>query len=163
MNDSLQYALVTSSALPQQIGESRFYQELDKTQWLDLIDYSEELVETDKDQEILFLIVAKGTSDQIEEDENRRQQKEADKKRLVAEHEGLSDTLSVVEREKAQLKQELEEMRQALSEKTTELSSILDKELSEEEQERERLSAEATRQKSLRKRSVSLFNALYQK
>ena len=163
MTDSLQYALVTSSALPQEIAESRFYQSLDKTQWLDLVDYSTDLVQEDKDQEILFLIVAKGTSDQIDEDDARRAQKDADKKRLLREHEGLSEEFEEVLTERDRLLVELTEAKDELREKSTQLSDYLDKELSEEEAEEKRREAEAQRHKNLRKRSVSLFNALYEK
>ena len=60
----LQYALVTSSALPNEIQESEHYINIEKEQWLDLVDYSSELVKQDEEQEIIFLIVAKGTKEQ---------------------------------------------------------------------------------------------------
>ena len=61
---SLEYALVTSSSLPEKVQESSNYVTVDKAQWVDLVDYSQDLVEQDSSQRILFLIVAKGTSDQ---------------------------------------------------------------------------------------------------
>ncbi len=79
MQKDLQYALVTSSALPNEIQESEHYISIDKEQWLDLVDYSTEVVKTDESQEILFLIVAKGTEDQQEKDDNRRAQKEKER------------------------------------------------------------------------------------
>ena len=75
MQEELQYALVTSSALPSEIQESEHYIGLDKEQWLDLVDYSTEVVKADEKQEILFLIVAKGTTEQQAEDDLRRQSK----------------------------------------------------------------------------------------
>jgi len=69
---SLNYALVTSSSLPEEVKNSSHYMEVDKAQWLDLVDYSNDLVEHNPDQKILFLIVAKGTPEQEEEDARRR-------------------------------------------------------------------------------------------
>ena len=66
---SLEYALVTSSSLPSKVKESDHYVEVDKAQWLDLVDYSQEIVNQDPDQKVLFLIVAKGTAEQEAADE----------------------------------------------------------------------------------------------
>lgn len=68
---SLDYALVTSSSLPNKVRTSPHYVSVDKAQWLDLVDYSQDLVDKDPDQKILFLIVAKGTEDQQREDEEK--------------------------------------------------------------------------------------------
>ena len=74
---SLQYALVTSSSLPDQIQESEYYTEVDKAQWLDLVDYCQQLVNQDPDQRVSFLIVAKGTEEQEAADQARRDAEEA--------------------------------------------------------------------------------------
>ena len=68
---SLNYALVTSSSLPQEVRKSPHYVSVDKEQWLDLVDYSQDLVNHDPEQKILFLIVAKGTEEQEEADQRR--------------------------------------------------------------------------------------------
>ena len=64
----LEYALVTSTSLPGTVKQSENYVSLDKKQWLDLVDYGEQLVSEDPDQQILFLICARGTDDQQEAD-----------------------------------------------------------------------------------------------
>jgi hypothetical protein len=74
---SLQYALVTSSSLPDEIQASEYYTEVDKAQWLDLVDYCQQIVQTDPDQRISFLIVAKGTEEQEAADQARRDAEEA--------------------------------------------------------------------------------------
>ncbi len=61
---SLEYALITSSSLPEKVKESDYYCPVDRAQWLDLVDYAQDIVDQDKDQRILFLIVAKGTEEQ---------------------------------------------------------------------------------------------------
>lgn len=71
---SLDYALVTSSSLPEEVKKSPHYVSVDKAQWLDLVDYSQDLVDQDKNQKVLFLIVAKGTAEQEEEDKERERQ-----------------------------------------------------------------------------------------
>jgi len=75
---SLQYALVTSSSLPNEIQESEYYTEVDKAQWLDLVDYCQQMVQSDPDQRISFLIVAKGTEEQEAADKARRDAEEAE-------------------------------------------------------------------------------------
>ncbi len=74
---SLQYALVTSSSLPDQIQQSEYYTEVDKAQWLDLVDYCQQLVNSDPEQRISFLIVAKGTEEQEAADQARRDAEKA--------------------------------------------------------------------------------------
>ncbi len=156
MKKELQYALVTSSALPQEVASSRYYTELDKTQWLDLIDYSEELVKTDKDQEVLFLIVAKGTEDQIAEDEERRQERERKKLELQQSNTQLSTNLG-------SLTQEKEDLATQISHLSAELKQLKDREVAEEEAEKSAAEEVLEQKKQLRQRSVSLFNALYSK
>lgn len=136
---SLDYALITDSSLPNTVKESEYYVTVDKKQWLDLVDYSEGLVNADPDQKILFLIVAKGTPEQEAADAERKRQQE-------------------LEEEERQRK--LQEEREALvSEKTAVELELLEKQRSEQEaQER------AAREKALlREKSKSIFNALYKR
>ena len=70
---SLDYALVTSSSLPNQVQGSEYYTQVDKAQWLDLVDYCEDLVSQDDSQSITFLIVAKGTEEQEEADRAKKE------------------------------------------------------------------------------------------
>lgn len=71
---NIDYALVTSTSLPTEVKNSINYVSLDKAQWLDLVDYSEDLASEDPDQKLLFLICARGTSDQEEADRLRREE-----------------------------------------------------------------------------------------
>ena len=70
---SLDYALVTSSSLPNQVQGSEYYTPVDKAQWLDLVDYCEDLVSNDDSQSITFLIVAKGTEEQEAADRAKKE------------------------------------------------------------------------------------------
>ena len=126
---SLEYALVTSSSLPDQVKESAQYVEVDKTQWLDLVDYSNDIVQQDPEQRILFLIVAKGTAAQEQADK----EKEAARAARIAE----------------------------LEARESRLSSLEAQELADAKAEAQRLKEEDERQRSLRDKSKSIFNALY--
>lgn len=126
---SLEYALITDSSLPDAVKESEYYLSVDKKQWLDLIDYSENIVDQDSSQRILFLIVAKGTPEQEVADEKRRRDEEKEENRLAQERKALKQNLSEKER-----------------------------------LEKERADAEARKnaeKQELRKKSKSIFNALY--
>ena len=136
---SLDYALITDSSLPNEVKDSEYYVTVDKRQWLDLVDYSENLVDADPTQKILFLIVAKGTPEQEAADAERKKQEEL---------------------EEAIRQQEEEEARLALlSEKSAVESELMAKQRQEEE-ERKRLAAEKAK---LREKSKSIFNALYKR
>ena len=126
---SLDYALVTSSSLPNQVQGSEYYTQVDKAQWLDLVDYCEDLVEQDDSQSITFLIVAKGTEEQEQADRAKKEAAKAEK-----------------------------DADEALASKSA-------AELAEKEQE-DRLkaakeAAHAQTRKELRRKSKSIFNALY--
>ena len=88
---SLSYALVTSSSLPNEVRKSPHYVSVDKKQWLDLVDYSQDLVTHDPEQKVLFLIVAKGTEEQEAEDTLRDQAEAAE---IAAEEESEQARLS---------------------------------------------------------------------
>jgi len=121
---NLEYALITSASLPTQVKESANYVSLDKAQWFDLVDYSEDLVNEDSNQQVLLLICARGTPEQ----------EEADK--LQREH------LKEMEDETHRKLQEADELKKSREEEV------------------------ATRDKrrvELRKKSKSIFNALYGK
>lgn len=136
---SLDYALITDSSLPDAVKESEYYVAVDKKQWLDLVDYSEGLVNADPEQKILFLIVAKGTPEQEAADEERKRAEE------LAEEE--------------RRKREAEEREALMSQKTAAELELLEKQR-EEEEAREK----AAREKSLlREKSKSIFNALYKR
>lgn len=136
---SLEYALITDSSLPDEVKESDYYVAVDKKQWLDLVDYSEGLVNADPDQKILFLIVAKGTPEQEEADAERKIQEEADeeRRRLI----------------------EAEEREKLLSEKTAVELELMERE-KQEQIAQEKMAIE---KELLREKSKSIFNALYKR
>ena len=101
---SLEYALVTSSSLPEKVKESNNYVEVDKSQWLDLVDYSQDLVSQDSTQRILFLIVAKGTADQQEADLAQNQRNLAKLDALASEEEEEAKRLSEKRRRQSDLR-----------------------------------------------------------
>lgn len=121
---NLEYALITSASLPTQVKESANYVSLDKAQWFDLVDYSEDLVNEDSNQQVLLLICARGTPEQ----------EEADK--LQREH------LKEMEDETHRKLQEADELKKSREEEV----AVRDK-----------------RRVELRKKSKSIFNALYGK
>ena len=45
---SLDYSLITDSSLPDEVKSSSHYISVDKKQWIDLIEYSEDLVDSDR-------------------------------------------------------------------------------------------------------------------
>ena len=79
---SLEYALVTSSSLPEKVKVSSNYVSVDREQWLDLVEYSQGLVDKDDSQKILFLIVAKGTTEQEDLDTQADAEETAEQDRL---------------------------------------------------------------------------------
>tara|TARA_R100000773_G_C4164875_1_gene81099 strand:+ start:106 stop:426 length:321 start_codon:yes stop_codon:yes gene_type:complete len=68
MENKVNFALVTSNSLMDRVPSWESYQSMDQLQFLDLIDYSKELIESDDDHKITFLVVAQGM-DQTEEKE----------------------------------------------------------------------------------------------
>jgi len=128
---SLEYALITDSSLPVEVKESDYYVTVDKKQWIDLVDYSENLVNQDSSQKILFLIVAKGTPEQESADAERKRKEEDELQKLEQDRMALERNLSAQD----QLKQDQAD-----------------------------LAAQNRRDKEeLRKKSKSIFNALYRR
>ena len=149
MGSSVEYALVTSSALPGEIAESEHYISLEKEQWIDLVDYSTDLVKTDPNQEIVFLIVAKGTPEQQASDDDRRAQK--------------SIALTSLQENNISQEQAISNLKSQLQTLEAELATLQRQDNLEEEQEKIAAAASAQRQESLRSKSISIFNALYNK
>ena len=77
----LEYALVTSSALPEKVRESSNFLEVEEKQWLDLVEYSKKLEAENEAEKVMVLIVAQGTPEQQEEE---RKAEEAEKARIAA-------------------------------------------------------------------------------
>ena len=64
----VEYALVTSTALPSKVRESDNFLEVDERQWKDLVEYSKKLEAENEDEKVMVLIVAQGTPEQQEEE-----------------------------------------------------------------------------------------------
>ena len=149
MGSSVEYALVTSSALPSEIGESEHYISLEKEQWIDLVDYSTDLVQSDPHQEIVFLIVAKGTPEQQASDDDRRAKK--------------SGALTSLQENNISQEQAITNLKSQLHVLEAELATLQKEDELEEEQGKIAAADSAQRQDSLRSKSISIFNALYNK
>jgi hypothetical protein len=73
----IKFALVTSNTLAEKIQNWESYEVLEQEQYLDLIDYSKELIRESVNHEITFLVVAKGSD--AEEDREGEKQKDLEK------------------------------------------------------------------------------------
>ena len=73
----IKFALVTSNTLSEKVQNWESYEVLEQEQYLDLIDYSKELVRQSANHEITFLVVAKGSD--AEEDREDEKQRELEK------------------------------------------------------------------------------------
>ena len=166
----LDYALVTSSSLPEEVRASVNYVSLDKDQWLDIVDYSEDIVSEDEDQEVLLLICAKGTPEQEEADRLAREELEAEEAALHARLRSLERDLEDREDElkkhgyEAKTREEKrEELLSELNKISEENDSLLDEAAERERKRKEREAEAAERRGRLRSKSKSIFNALYGK
>ena len=97
----VEYALVTSTALPEKVKESDNFLEVDERQWLDLVEYSKKLDAQNEDEKVMVLIVAHGTPEQQEEERRRQREEEERIASLEAEQ-------AATEKEKL-IQQEMEE------------------------------------------------------
>ena len=166
----LDYALVTSSSLPEEVRVSVNYVSLDKDQWLDLVDYSEDIVNEDDNQEVLLLICAKGTPEQEEADRLAREELEAEEAALHAKLRSLERDLEDREEElkkhghEAKTREEKrEELLAELAKLSEENDSLLDEAAERDRKRKEREAEAAERRSRLRSKSKSIFNALYGK
>ena len=67
-NNQVNFALVTSNSLMDRITSWDSYRSVDESQYLDLVEYSKELIRSEEDHKITFLVVAQGV-DKVEEEE----------------------------------------------------------------------------------------------
>lgn len=67
-SQNLNFALVTSNSLMDKIPSWESYQSVSEEQYLDLINYSKELIEEDSEHCITFLVIAQGI-DSVEKQE----------------------------------------------------------------------------------------------
>jgi hypothetical protein len=160
---NLDYALVTDSSLPDEVKGSANYVSLDKDQWLDLVDYTADIVNEDADQQVLFLICARGTPDQEEADRQRKEATAAEEAELYARLRDLERESEGHSQEEKTREERREELLKELAELSDENESLIDKAAERERLEAERTEATAERRSRLRSKSESIFNALYGK
>lgn len=122
---TLEYALITDSSLPKEVSQSEYFISVDKKQWLDLVDYSEGLVKSDPSQEIMFLIVAKGTPEQEAEDAKRRKKEQEKLDKLYKDKSAAEQALFEKEEAEKQRLRLLEEERNELREKSKSIFNAL--------------------------------------
>lgn len=67
--DKIDFALVTSNSLLSKVPNWSSYESMSEAQFLDLVEYSKELVSEEGDHKITFLVVAQG-NDEVEDKEN---------------------------------------------------------------------------------------------
>ena len=160
---NLDYALVTDSSLPDEVKASVNYVSLDKDQWLDLVDYTGDIVNEDPDQQVLFLICARGTPDQEEADRQRKEAAAAEEAELYARLRDLERDADDHSKEAKTREERREELLRELAQLSDENESLIDKAAERERLEAERAEAAAERRDRLRSKSKSIFNALYGK
>ena len=158
---NLDYALVTDSSLPEQVRDSANFVSLDKDQWLDLVDYSEEIVNEDDEQNILFLICARGTAEQEEVDASRRAQEADEEAELHARLRDLERESEDHTQEASDREARRQELLAELATLSSENESLIDKAAERERLEDERAAASLERRTRMRAKSKSIFNALY--
>ena len=94
----VEYALVTSTALPDKVRQSDNFLEVDERQWEDLVEYSKKLEAKSSDEKVMVLIVAQGTPEQQEE-ERRRLKEEEDRLALLEEKEAKAERERLIQQE----------------------------------------------------------------
>ena len=63
----IDFALITSNSLMDKIPTWKSYQSMEESQFVDLVNYSKELIASDDDHKITFLVIAEGV-DQVEQE-----------------------------------------------------------------------------------------------
>lgn len=122
---TLEYALITDSSLPKEVSKSNYFISVDKKQWLDLVEYSEGLVDSDPSQEVMFLIVAKGTEEQEAEDAERQKKEQEKLEQLYSEKSAAEKALLEREQEEKDRLRSLEKERSELREKSKSIFNAL--------------------------------------
>ena len=94
----VEYALVTSTALPDKVRQSDNFLEVDEKQWEDLVEYSKKLEAKSSEEKVMVLIVAQGTPEQQEE-ERKRLKEEEDRLALLEEKEAQAERERLIQQE----------------------------------------------------------------
>ena len=87
VNKNLNFALVTSNSLMDKIPSLSSYQRIEEDQYIDLINYSKELIVQDDNHKITFLVIAQGIDGKEEEEfeEIKNQKIEAENQKVYRE------------------------------------------------------------------------------
>jgi len=158
---NLDYALVTDSSLPEEVKGSVNYVSLDKDQWLDLVDYTADIVNEDDTQKVLFLICARGTPEQEEADRLRKEEQAKEEADLHSKLRDLERETESYSQEAIDRERRREELLQELSQLSSENEALIDAAAERERLRAEREEETAERKQRLRSKSKSIFNALY--
>lgn len=79
---NINFALITSNSLMDKIPSWSSYQNVDEDQYIDLINYSKELVQEDSNHKITFLVIAQGVDSTEEEEEKMREEIEQEREKI---------------------------------------------------------------------------------
>ena len=106
----VEYALITSSALPSKVKKSDSFLEVDEEQWFDLVEYSKALEPRKDSEKVMVLVVAQGTPEQEAAERAAEEAEKAELKRLQDEarkQEALSQSNKKQREEEEQRKKKL--------------------------------------------------------
>jgi uncharacterized protein YdaU (DUF1376 family) len=104
----VEYGLITSSAVPEQLRASKSFMEVDKNQWYDLVDYAKSLDPTKESEKVMVLVVAHGTPEEEAAEQKRLEKEAAEVARLKAE-----EQKNIQQKQSEQEKQESEQREQS--------------------------------------------------
>lgn len=104
----VEYGLITSSAVPEQLRASKSFMEVDKNQWYDLVDYAKNLDPIKESEKVMVLVVAHGTPEEEAAEKQRLEKEAAEVARLKAE-----EQKSIQAQQSQQEQKEAEEREQA--------------------------------------------------
>lgn len=91
MKSSVNFALVTSDSLMSKIPSWESYQSMDESQFIDLINYSKELMGSEEGHSITFLVVAEGVDQTEIEQSKEEEEKKINKQKLIEQKEKVRE------------------------------------------------------------------------
>lgn len=111
------YALVTSSALPEQVKSSESFMHIEEGQWNDLLEYSKEMSPSSPKEKIMVLIVAQGTPEEERIEQEQQQQKLKEQEEL--------ERLKIFEQEKLKEEQQKAQQKSILRNRSKEIINAI--------------------------------------
>lgn len=91
MKSSVNFALVTSDSLMSKIPSWESYQSMDENQFLDLINYSKDLMSSEGGHSITFLVVAEGVDKKETEQSQEEEEEKINKQKLIEQKEKVRE------------------------------------------------------------------------